>query len=363
MPDDLDPKKYHIVTTAKVIKCKKCLLFMAVLAFLVVPFLSFNYYKFAINRQALQAKETTFEIYEGESVGQIASRLSTEALVNSEFLFKFYLVTNSLQNAIQAGNYKIPAGASVVELAEIFQHGTNDISITFLEGWRVEEFALEAASKFAKVDFEDFVRLARENEGSLFPDTYLFNASVDEDAMVKRLQDTFEEKTSSVLTEDSLLSSGLTKEEVLVFASIVEREVHNPEDRPLVAGVLIKRWRNGELIGADATTQYAIALKEACSDYNENLSGECIPNIEDAEKIDWWPVSLSIYDLENASPYNTRKNSGLPPAPIANPGISSIEAVLNATITSYNYYLTDTQGVTHYADTLEQHNANVAKYL
>lgn len=357
--DELDPNEYHVLTPPK----RRLLVILGIiLIVLVIPVLSFFYYDIAIKRPAQDSQEATFVINEGDSVSNVAGRLNEENLVNSAFLFKFYMIVNNLQTDLQAGVYKVPAGISVIELAEVFQHGTDDYAVTFLEGWRVEEFAFEANAHLGKVDFESFVILARDYEGFLFPDTYFFNAEVDETEVLERLTVTFNEKTADLITEEVLTDLDMTREEVVTFASMVEREVFNEDDRPVVAGILINRWRNGELIGADATTQYAIANETMCA-YDSDKVEACVPTKDEAAEIDWWPQSITLADLENDSPYNTRKNVGLPPTPIANPGISAIEAVINYEDTEFTYYLTDSEGVTHYGRTLEEHNENIRQHL
>jgi len=355
-PTPLDPEKYHVLN-----KKTKTIIYAIFAAFLifVVPIFGFNYYKFAINRPSQTSDEYTFEIHGGDSVSEIAANLAREDVINSEFLFKLYLVSNNLHKNIQAGIYTIPAGSSVVDLAEMFQHGTNEVDVTFLEGWRVEEFAIEATSKLPKVDYEEFVKLAEDFEGYLFPDTYKFDVDATEMDVFETLRKTYDLKTKELLDAPVLAEKNLTPKQVVIFASIVEREVFTEEDRKLVAGILINRWRAPELIGADATTQYAAATSRICAQDSEIFC----PSEEQALLINWWPDSLSQKDLEFDSPYNTRKNMGLPPKPISNPGLSSISAVVDYEDSNYAYYLTDSEGVTHYAKSLAEHNENIQKYL
>ncbi len=356
MMQDLDPSKFHIMTP----QLKRNLIIFGALLFLVVlPILGYWYYNFALHRPTQSFKEASFRILEGESVTEIAARLNDVELVNSEFLFKAYLISQGLHTRIQAGVYNIPAGASIYELAQIFQHGTNDVAITFIEGWRAEEFARHSSQFLENVDYEKFLRMIKEHEGYLFPDTYFFNSDVTEEEVLDVLLSTFERKTSGVLTSEALANAGLSKDQVLNFASIVEREVHNDVDRPIVAGILIKRWQNGELIGADATTQYALASLQVC----ETSDDEDCPTPEQALTLNWWPQVVTVDDIRVESPYNTRVVVGLPPSPIANPGLNAIQSVLEYRETPYNYYLTDSAGVAHYAVTLEEHNQNVRDHL
>ncbi|MBI2414350.1 endolytic transglycosylase MltG [candidate division WWE3 bacterium] len=355
--EQADPSKFIVLTELQ----KKVVIGASLLIVLVVlPLFVLFYYNWAINRPAQSFKDHTFYIEDGETLSSIARRLGEQGVVNSEFLFKFYLYKNKLQSKIQAGVYTIPSGTSVKKLSEIFQFGTNDLKLTFLEGWRMEEYARLASSVLKKSDYGEFVKLAKSKEGMLFPDTYYFNVDSTEKDIVSRLISNFEAKTNQLFLSDAFKKTGLTKAQVITLASIVEREVSREEDRPIVAGVLIKRFLNEELIGADATVQYLVAEKNFCKTQDNIM--DC-PDKDQIKLIDWWPLNITKADLETESPFNTRKNIGLPPTPISNPGISAIESVINFTPTTYNYYLTDKNGITHFSNTLEEHNQNIASYL
>ncbi len=372
-PEPLDPEKYHRFDLMSLTTKRLIVAGVLFVVFVLVPLLMLAYYKTAVRRPNQTENDVTLVVEKGEGIADIASNLYETSAINSEFLFKLYLVINNLHNNIQAGAYVIPAGTSTAELAQILQHGTNDRTITFLEGWRLEEYAMAASKIFAKIDYKDFIFLAHEDdaEGYLFPDTYEFNVDVSEEEMIKNLRDNFQKRTEDMLTAEKLEASGLTKDEVLIFASILEREINTEADRPIVAGILLKRWREGTKLDADATTQYAVAAaRYGCTqtlvyDLNEDDTddrkvcpdGELIPNI------DWWPDDLTTAELQSENPYNTRAVVGLPPTPISNPGLSAIEAVLNPVETEYYYYLTASDGTTYYAETLDEHNSNVENHL
>ena len=360
MTDELDPTKYHVLTAAK----KRLLLIASVFALVIVfPLLTVFYYNFAINRPAQNLNEAEYEIKQGRPVAHIAKELYELKLINSEFLFNLHIKLARLESDIQAGVYKVPAGASIVELVNIFQNGKNDRPVTFIEGQRVEEYALIAAGNFSTVDYREFVEFGKQYEGSLFPDTYSFGIHTTTEEIINRMASNFETKTKDILTEEALSNIGLTKQEVLIFASIVEREIHTEKERPIVAGILINRYKRGEQLGADATTQYVMANTETCSYSLEDSSTYCMLDFERAKQVTWWPKDITIQDLESTDPYNTRKVVGLPPKPIANPGLSAIMAVLDYVDTDYQFYLTDIDGVAHFAKTLDEHNANIQKYL
>ncbi len=355
MIEPLDPTKYHVLSPAG----KKRLIFVSLFfIFIVLPFLLRTYYRVAINRPSQSGKEVSVEIMKGDGVADTARNLLEKGAINSDFLFNIYVYTGKFGNKIQAGTYKIPAGSNLKQVVEIIQHGTNDVQLTFLEGWRTEEFARLAANNLDNIDFQEFISLAKDKEGFLFPDTYSINKDIQEKDLLEIFTSTFDEKTKDVLTEDNLTRASLSRQQVIIFASMLEREIHTEEDRPVVAGIIIKRWREDMKLDVDATTQYVAAWQDICG-----IPERCIPLLEEVENFDWWPTILTQDDLELDSPYNTRKNLGLPPAPISNPGEKAIKAVLNAQESPYYFYLTDQEGIVHYASTLEQHNSNVARYI
>jgi UPF0755 protein len=361
-PEPLDPEKFHRFDMLSK-KTKTYIAIAVTFLFVLLPIMLLGYYKFAVNRPAQSFKAVTVEIKKGQGVSEIASNLERAGAVNSEFLFKLYVALNNLQRNLQAGTYEIPAGTSIATLTQMLQLGLNDRTVTFIEGWRVEEFAYRASTQLENIDYTKLVMIAKPYEGYLFPDTYLFNAEIQEEQLLDILMKNFEKKTSNILTQDNLDKAGLTLEQTMIFASILEREIYKDEDMPIVAGILIKRWNEGMKIDADATTQYAvIAQRYGCTELIEETQDVC-PNVEDIGEINWWPNNLTVTELESTNPYNTRGVVGLPPTPIANPGLKAIEAVINHVPSEYYYYLTDKDDTTHYARTLQEHNQNVQRFL
>jgi UPF0755 protein len=357
MSETLDPSKYHIITGDK----KRNLILILVLVFLlIIPLVSFVYYKAGVLRPSQTEKEIAFEIKKGDSVFDVAENLYAKDAINSKFLFILYIFINRVDKNIQAGVYTIKAGSTVVSITEQFMHGTNDVKAIFLEGWRVEEFAREAERLLSDIDYNKFIAAAKPYEGYLFPDTYFLKKDVQIGELVDLLRTTFDKKTSAILTQEDLDKVGLTKEQAVILASIVEREAVKDLDRQLVAGILLKRWKSEVKLDADATVQYAAAFEKSCgaADY---CSADAL--VKDEKDIDWWPNSLSEEDLNVESLYNTRKNPGFPPTPISSVSISSLEAVMNPKSSDSYYYLHDSDGNTHYAKTLDEHNLNIQKYL
>ena len=286
-----------------------------------------------------------FLIVKGSSAAQIGNKLFKEGLIKNPLAFKLYVQITSKARSIPAGEFRLSPSYSLFKLVDELVRGPREIWVTIPEGLRKEEIAARFASSFDQGDvfIEEFVEASKGMEGFLFPDTYLFPKEASASAVVKKMRSTFDVKTAEF--EEEIASSSLSLNEIVTLASIVERETKTNEERPVVAGILLNRLDIGMGLQADATVQYAIA------------SSKCVSN-----DCQWWP-QITREDLEIASPYNTYRFKGLPPAPIASPGISSLRAAIIPSSTDYLYYLHDAQGGIHYAETLEEHNANVRNYL
>lgn len=278
-----------------------------------------------------------FVIPKGAGVSEIAKKLKTANLIKSDSAFKIYVSQNNLGSKLQAGSFKLSPSMSVAEIAKSLQSGSEDIWVTLIEGWRVEEMADKLNSEL-RIRTEEFLKLAK--EGYMFPDTYLFPREATVEYIVDTLRKTFDSRFSGELRQ-KIRSQGLTEAEGVILASIVEREARSDQARTEVAGILLKRLKIGMGLNADATAQYVLGYQQ--------------------EEKSWWKRHLSKEDLRVDSPYNTYIHSGLPPGPICNPSLASLQAVANADPnTPYLYYYHDSKGNSFYAKTLEEHNANVA---
>jgi UPF0755 protein len=215
--------------------------------------------------------------------------------------------------------------------------GPIELWVTIPEGLRSEEIAARFASGLYKDSSftSEFLKAAKGKEGYLFPDTYLFPLDVTPTTIMQKMTETFTAKTQGLTVQ----GSNLTFSQAVILASLLERETKTDTERPIVAGILINRLNLGMPLQVDASVQYAVGTPA-----------------------DWWPI-ITLNDLKVNSLYNTYKYAGLPPAPIANPGLSSFKAALNPAQTDYLYYISDTSGQIHYAKTLAEQNANIAKYL
>lgn len=313
-------------------------------------FLLYGGYSSAI-RYALNpsgSNRVTVSVPEGATGSDVAELLYEKGLIKSVSAFNFYLRQNELSDQLKAGRFVLQENYKMPEIVEILASGkSSEFAATLLEGWTAQQIA-ESLEAEELTTVEDFMKCLKECEfdfnflpddyleGYLYPDTYFVNLdSYSDEAFITRLLNTFKNK----LTDedwDAINSSERSFEDIMIMASIVEREERSDEERPTVAGILWNRFDSGTGLYADATVLYGLG----------RTSG-----------------SLSAEDLESDSPYNTRKYAGLPPTPISNPSISSILAALHPEDTDYWYYLHDSDGGIHYAKTLDEHNVNKARYI
>lgn len=278
-----------------------------------------------------------FLITKGSPVSLIGNNLYKEGLIRNSTVFKFYVQLSNSQDKIQAGEFSLSKNLSLGQILDELKKGPKEIWVTIPEGLRREEISLRFASSLDKDEnfAKEFLLLSEDKEGYLFPDTYLFPKSTSASVIVTKMLSTFDKKVSEVTYKE------------LIMASLIERETLSDDEKPIVAGILFKRINNGWPLQVDATVQYAKA-NTLCQKEFVNCK--------------YWDQIFNL-DKEINSLYNTYKYQGLPPAPIANPGLVSIDAARNPKDSNYWYYIHDKKGVIHYANSLEEHHDNIEKYL
>lgn len=280
-----------------------------------------------------------FVVDKGEGFAKVAQELKKENLIKSTWAFTVLGKQTGLGSKLQAGTFRLSPSYSSEEILKILAGKPLDVWVTLLEGWRVEEMAKKLNDTLG-TNQQEFIKQAK--EGYMSPDTYLFPKDYTAGQIAQRLEDTFDQKYTADL-KSKIRQNGLTDKEGVILASLVEREARSDKARIEVASILLKRFKIGMGLNADATIQYALGYQPL-------------------EK-SWWKKTITKADKEIDSPYNTYLNAGLPPAPICNPSFSSLEAVANAdSNTPYLYYYHDSNGVSHYAKTREEHDQNVARY-
>ncbi|GAB4144268.1 MAG: hypothetical protein Fur0021_00710 [Candidatus Promineifilaceae bacterium] len=303
-----------------------------------------------------------FTIAPGETANIIAANLATQGLLANTELFVNYVRYYGLDANLEAGVYTIDAGTTIPELAAILSNAAGqDVTLHFLEGWRSEEMAhYLAQTQPAQIDAAQFLAIVQQRvpfdlsgydflsaettslEGYLFPDTYRLPLDADAAYLVNLMLQNFGRRVTPSMRQ-AYGAAGLSLAQAVSLAAIVEREAVVDAERPLVASVFLNRLAQGMKLDADPTVQYAV--------------GQQPDGV-------WWKSPLSVADLALDSPYNTYLYPGLPPGPIANPGLASLQAVAQPAQTNYLFFVAgcdpNAPGLHIFSVTYEEHLVNVA---
>lgn len=280
----------------------------------------------------------------------VAASLKKEGFIKNTFAFR---LAYNFRGQSRPGAYKISKSMSLWQIAGVLAKDPYMEWVTIPEGLRKEQTAeiLAQALKWPREEKEKWLSLyttgrAGYVEGVYFPDTYLIPTDEKPADTAKRLQARFEEKFAPLAKE--AIAQNIRWVTAVKLASLVQREAAGKEDMPLVAGILWNRLLKDMRLEVDATLQYV-------------RDSELIKNDPEAE-IKWW-TPIKVADKQIDSPYNTYQNSGLPPQPIASPGLDALRAVLYPAVTDCLYYLHDDSGEIHCSDTYEGHKKNIEQYL
>lgn len=296
----------------------------------------------SVNNQAQDVRLVT--IPGGASTAEIANLLVQEQVIRSPLLFRVLTRVQLLDNKLQAGEYEFSAQMSTTQvLRKIVQGRTVSRSFTVPEGFTVEQIA-DLLSEKELVNRERFLQLARNGipayeyikpnrdagyavEGFLFPDTYSIPKGMKEEEILTMMLKKFD----TMLTDEMRVKAagqGLDLYQLITLASLVEREAKVEEERPVIAAVFLHRLQIEMPVQSCATIQYILGTPKQ---------------------------ELSIQDTQVESPYNTYLHAGLPPGPIANPGLASIQAVLNPAQTDALYFVAKPDGAHIFSRTYEEH--------
>ena len=267
----------------------------------------------------------------GTSALEISKQLEEQNVVRSFTLLYITLLTLYEPSDLKAGMYVFDEPSTVFDVANTLANTVpqeDAIKVTFPEGFTHFEYNELVPEAFATTtDLTEY-------EGTLFPDTYFIPTSYSSQDVLSLLQETQTERLQPL--QEAIAASNFTEEEVLILASIIEREANDETSMRLVSGILQTRLAIGMALQVDASVAYGLGKPG---------------------------TQLTRTDIETDGPFNTYTRPGLPPTAIANPGLQAIEAVLNPTPSDYLYYITGNDGNFYYAETLDQHNDNIARYL
>jgi UPF0755 protein len=292
----------------------------------------------------------------GEPTYSIIERLEEEGFILSAEALSDYLVYAGLDTTLQAGEYQLSPKMAALEIAQALQDATPaEVTFRVLHGWRMEEIAEALPTSGLSFSGEEFLALARNPsplsavyqelptgaglEGFLYPDSYRLGREITVQEFIGTLVEDFQAKVENGMRQ-GFQQQGLSLFQAVTLASIVQREAVVEEEMPLIASVFLNRLKAGMKLDSDPTVQYALGLNE--------------------ETGKWWKSPLSLGDLQVDSPYNTYLYSGLPPGPIANPGLNALKAVAFPAQTPYYYFRAacDGSGKHTFAETFEEHQQN-----
>jgi peptidoglycan lytic transglycosylase G len=282
----------------------------------------------------------------GATMRMAADSLEAAGVIGSAKLFGFYAKITKRDRSIKAGTYILDRSSSWNEIVDALVAGKGIVfTVTIPEGWDLKTI-VPSVSRIMKVDSAALDSAARDTalirrlgiptptlEGYLFPETYLLPEGSDARPIVSRLVAEFERRWKPEWN-DQLTKIGMTRHQVMTLASIIEKEARVANERPIISAVYHNRLKRGMLLQADPTVLYALGRH----------------------------ANRVLYrDLEVKSPYNTYRNVGLPPGPIASPGIASIEAALFPADVPFLYFVAHPDGHHEFRATLREHNEAVRR--
>jgi UPF0755 protein len=333
---------------------------LAIAIFILLPIIGFIIFLWWAMRAPVYLPEAQkIKISRGDGFLEIGNILASHGVVRSATLFRLYVLARGWAGSLQPGEYTFGGELTIPAVAKKILTGPGDIEITIPEGLTMYEIE-ERLVKAGLVNPGEFVTLAHSPdsfikkfkfledieaeslEGFLFPDTYRFDPRSGSRAIIEKMLATFQEKVLKEL-ESRFRESPQSISNIIKMAAMIEREASRFEDRRLISGILWKRLENNIPLQVDATVVYA--WKRLNPQWRLGSKNR-----------------LSLSDLKIDSPYNTYRVNGLPPGPIANPGLDSIRAALEPAENEYWYYLSLNDGTILYSRTFEEHKALKEKF-
>jgi len=289
-------------------------------------------------------------VTKGMTAETIGALLYEKGLISNVTMFRIVARMEGLETSLQAGEYSISPGMTIREIVSLLAEGrTIRYSFTIPEGYTVDQIAklleekkLANAEKFKALarDFAPYPYMVPTSpgvvykaEGFIFPDTYSVSRGITEEELLKLMVSQFDRKFTPAMRQRAE-AAGMSIRDVVTLASLVEREARLPKERPIIARVFLNRLQKEMPLQSCATIQYILGYPKP---------------------------ELTIKDTQIPSPYNTYLNQGLPPGPVANPGMAAIEAVLNPAQNDYLYFVVDGTGGHRFSRTYEEHLAAISK--
>lgn len=325
---------------------KRVFFLVSLLLFLIVLLLFVGAWLFLVIPAEEEGMEQVVLVQEGLSLNEVANELEKRNIIVNKTLFGLWGKTMGFSRRIKAGEYRLGPNMPPIRILETLTSGAViTYPVTFPEGYTIEQIA-DVLDRNGLVEKEEFVSLAHDPavlkkynitgpslEGYLYPDTYHLARGISSSAVVDAMVNRFRQLTGPL--EKRAEAVGMTMEDVIILASIVEKETGLAEERPMIASVFLNRLKQGMRLESDPTVIYGI------KDFNGNLTRK---------------------DLREPTLYNTYLIRGIPIGPIANPGFEAIKAVLFPEETDYLYFVSRNDGSHHFSKTLSEHNEAVRLY-
>ncbi len=351
-----------------IIKYYKLISFLLFVLFIIIFFLIYKTDIYSKNN--IKSSYINFKVAAGDSEREVIANLYADKLISSPFMMSIYMDLHDPLFVFDTGIYRIYKGENIPQMINTFRQGSFYKQIDIPSGLRIEEDAalirnvLDIDNNDYKFSMAEYINIAQKDislftneypfmkyipagsslEGFLYPNTYYVPLNITAEQMIKMQLSSFEKNIFEKYRNGLLNNSdGLSLYQTIIIASIVRRETLYNSDKPIVANIFIRRFTSGMALQSDATVQYALGFNQS--------------------EGTWWTRDITPADLQIESPYNTRLYPGLPPTPICSPGSISIDSTIHSTPNNYWYFLADSSGHLHYAVTLAQQNANIAKYL
>ncbi|HEY8745791.1 MAG TPA: endolytic transglycosylase MltG [Chloroflexota bacterium] len=304
-------------------------------------------------RSVASGQSVPFVVKSGDTWTDVANQLQQQGLISSAMVFRIQVRLTGSNGAMEAGTYTLKQGMTTDQIIAVLEHATPPVSVSvrFTEGWRMEQDAAQlekqgvgtatdflSVTKSQSANFNDAFLADRPSgaslEGYLFPDTYDFLQKAPAADIVTKMLTRFGEQVTPAMIAQAK-AQGHTLYQVLIVASIVEREAAVPSERSLIAGVYWNRIKLGQCMCADPTVQYALG-----------------------QSSNWWPtLNAEARTLAPDSPFNTYNHLGFPPGPICSPGLASIQAALSPT-GDYLYFVAKGDGTHVFSHTLQEQTQN-----
>ncbi len=321
---------------------------------------AYGWWDYQVNTPvSTRSQKVDFKVTQGEGPSEVADDLQRKGLIHSADAFNWYLKISGRRGAIQAGDFVLDKKMTVPEIVDALEHGhVNQVVVRMPEGIPTK-FAADTVASAGAFSAQDYLAAVNDPawkgqyeflaglpagrnpqlEGYLYPDTYYLDRGQTAHDLVKKQLDAFARQMTpdvrAAIGQKTPARQAVTVDQLVVLASMVDREANKDGDKPKVCEVFYNRLQAGEPLGVDATIVYALGVLKK---------------------------DLTQDDLKINSPYNTRTHAGLPPGPIGNPTPGALNACINPDRDDYLFYFTDRNGVTHFEKTIGEFNSDIQKY-